>query len=70
MADSLSRNIPLRPRRASLVAGIVRAFSVQRQRRKLLTLDDRQLKDIGLTRRDVEAEARRRVWDAPQHWQV
>ena len=69
MADSLSRNIPLLPRRASLFAGIVRAFSVQRQRRRLLELDDTLLQDIGLTRPDVEAEARRRVWDAPQHWQ-
>lgn len=32
------------------------------QRRRLMTLDDRLLRDIGLTRADVEAEYRKPFW--------
>lgn len=38
------------------------AMDVYRQRRALETLDDRLLKDIGLTRCDVEQEISRPVW--------
>ena len=34
-----------------------------RQRRKLLELDEYRLRDIGLTREQAEAEARRPFWD-------
>lgn len=34
-----------------------------RQRRALGMLDDRLLRDIGLSRADVEAETTRRFWD-------
>lgn len=37
--------------------------AVSRQRRELLTFDDRMLKDIGVTRADVQREANRRFWD-------
>jgi uncharacterized protein YjiS (DUF1127 family) len=33
-----------------------------RQRQALLRLDDRLLRDIGLTRADVEGEASKRFW--------
>jgi uncharacterized protein YjiS (DUF1127 family) len=33
-----------------------------RQRRQLLALDDRLLKDIGLTRADVDIEGRKPFW--------
>jgi uncharacterized protein YjiS (DUF1127 family) len=33
-----------------------------RQRRQLYTLDERMLKDIGLTRVDVECEATKHFW--------
>lgn len=39
-----------------------------RQRRRLAELDDALLRDIGLTRQDALAEARRPVWDVPQSW--
>ncbi len=40
-----------------------------RQRRAVLTLDERLLKDIGITRADAEREASRRLWDlAPESW--
>ncbi|WP_267964413.1 DUF1127 domain-containing protein, partial [Rhodovulum sulfidophilum] len=31
-------------------------------------LDDRQLRDIGLTAEQARAEARRSAWDVPQSW--
>lgn len=37
--------------------------SLARERRALARLDDRLLRDIGLTRADVEAETSRRFWD-------
>jgi uncharacterized protein YjiS (DUF1127 family) len=36
---------------------------VARQRRALLELDERLLKDIGITRADAEREAGRPFWD-------
>lgn len=37
-------------------------MEIRRQRRALENLDDRLLKDIGLTRCDVEKEVARPVW--------
>jgi len=36
-----------------------------RQRRKLASMSDAQLKDIGLTRKDVETELGSQFWDPP-----
>jgi uncharacterized protein YjiS (DUF1127 family) len=33
-----------------------------RQRRQLMEMDDRQLKDIGVTREQAEQEARKPIW--------
>jgi uncharacterized protein YjiS (DUF1127 family) len=33
-----------------------------RQRRQLMEMDDRQLKDIGITRDQAEQEARKPIW--------
>jgi uncharacterized protein YjiS (DUF1127 family) len=33
-----------------------------RQRRQLMEIDDRQLKDIGITREQAEREARKPIW--------
>ena len=40
-------------------------LAVWHQRRALARLDDAALADIGLTRAQAEAEARRRPWDLP-----
>jgi uncharacterized protein YjiS (DUF1127 family) len=32
------------------------------QRRQLMQMDDRQLKDIGITREEAEQEARKPIW--------
>jgi uncharacterized protein YjiS (DUF1127 family) len=41
---------------------LLRWRELARQRRALLTLDDRMLKDIGITRVDAEYEAGRPFW--------
>ena len=38
-------------------------FEVAKQRRELLTLDDRALKDIGVTRAEANLEGHRSFWD-------
>ena len=56
---------------ASTVGGLLLAAlwwlihwqDVARQRRRLAELDDRLLRDIGLTRADVERELRRSPWE-------
>ena len=43
-------------------------FDVRRTRIDLSRLSDDQLRDIGLTREQVEAELSRPVWDVPANW--
>jgi uncharacterized protein YjiS (DUF1127 family) len=40
------------------------AIERSRQRRQLLEMDDRQLKDIGVTRAEAELEGRKPIWKA------
>ncbi len=51
-------------RRASLLD----LLALLRQRRHLARLDAAALDDIGLTRKEAQTEARRPVWDVPEHW--
>ena len=44
------------------VARLLRWHELARQRRALLTLNDRMLKDIGVTRAEAEREAGRPFW--------
>jgi uncharacterized protein YjiS (DUF1127 family) len=46
-----------------LLGRIGRAVERWRQRRNLLELTDRELRDIGLTRRQARREAARPFWD-------
>jgi len=50
---------------ANLATILAAAENVAAQRRQLLRLDDRALKDIGITRAQAEREARRAYWDLP-----
>jgi uncharacterized protein YjiS (DUF1127 family) len=42
------------------------ALVVQRERRLLMSLDDRMLRDVGLSRCDASVEAHRSPWDIPR----
>ncbi|EKF19223.1 DUF1127 domain-containing protein [Nitratireductor pacificus] len=48
----------------TLCIRLARASARYRQRRHLAELDDHQLADIGLTRRDVERECAKPFWRA------
>ena len=45
-----------------------RLYDVWRQRQDLRKLDIDALNDIGVSRKDAFAEARRPFWDAPSTW--
>ncbi len=48
-----------------LAAYFLACVEVARQRRRLLALDARALKDIGIARADAHREASRSFWDIP-----
>ncbi len=54
--------------RKNLWSRIAMAYALMRQRRRLAQLDEAALTDIGVSREEAQAEARRPVWDAPQSW--
>ena len=45
-------------------------LALRQQRRALARLDAAQLRDIGRTLDEAQAEARRPIWDAPAHWRL
>ena len=47
-----------------LVLALLRWQELAQQRRRLLALDDRMLKDIGITRAEAMREGTRPFWDA------
>jgi uncharacterized protein YjiS (DUF1127 family) len=49
----------------NLISVVHLAFEVRRERRMLLGMDDRELKDMGFNRGDAYAEAYRPFWDIP-----
>ena len=53
----------LRCQISRLLVALVARDRVARERRRLSELDDRQLRDIGLTRWQAAHEARRHFWD-------
>lgn len=48
-----------------VVALVAAMWRVRRERRTLMSLDARMLKDIGLNAGDVERETGRSIWDLP-----
>jgi uncharacterized protein YjiS (DUF1127 family) len=51
-----------------MLARLAHAHAVWCQRQKLKSLDKAALSDIGLTRAQAQAEAKRPLWDAPVGW--
>ena len=68
---SLARS-PARRARRDLFGRLVRRFAdaraLRRQRTRLVDLEPRMLRDIGVTEDDALREARRTLWDVPEHW--
>ncbi len=56
----------LKRRVMRVVSWVEAAFRTARQRRQLMGLDDRALKDIGVSRADAELEWSRPFWDLPE----
>jgi uncharacterized protein YjiS (DUF1127 family) len=54
----------LRNASGRLVVALLQRQELAQQRRRLLSLDDRMLKDIGITRADASREGSRLFWDA------
>jgi uncharacterized protein YjiS (DUF1127 family) len=52
----------------SVTATLRRFHALWTQRNALKSLDSAVLRDIGVTRAQAEAEAKRPVWDAPESW--
>ncbi len=48
--------------------GLSSMLTLWRSRQHLKSLDDRALADIGLTRAEADAEAKRPIWDVPHTW--
>ena len=70
MEPDLRDHQTLRPARilrrvgVRLVLALLRWHELAQQRRRLLSLDDRMLKDIGITRAEAMREGTRPFWDA------
>lgn len=62
MADLTVSRSPLRPGRRR---GLLHLFALRRERRRLADLDERMLKDIGVTPDDALREAGRAIWHVP-----
>ena len=57
-------------RLSRLPATLLGLVAMARSRQSLARLDDHLLRDIGLTRDQARAEAKRAPWDAPSHWKA
>ncbi|NOX40289.1 MAG: DUF1127 domain-containing protein [Alphaproteobacteria bacterium] len=53
---------------AALFRAVSGRISLRNQRARLITLDDQQLRDIGVTYIQALKESRRPVWNVPSNW--
>lgn len=53
---------------AGLLAVLLKADGIWRERQKLARLDAHILNDIGISPEEAQAETRRGTWDAPNRW--
>ena len=52
----------------SILARLARMIAVSHQRRHLMKLNDHDLADIGITRKEAIEESRLAAWNVPTHW--
>ncbi|GAA6192013.1 DUF1127 domain-containing protein [Phaeobacter sp. NW0010-22] len=64
----MTANRPCAPSRFSLLRVLTSAHGTWRQRQTLRALDADALKDIGISKSEAQAEAKRPLWDAPETW--
>jgi len=64
----MTANRPCAPSRFSLLRALTSAHATWRQRQTLRTLDADALDDIGVSKSQAQAEAKRPLWDAPETW--
>ncbi|KJH82616.1 DUF1127 domain-containing protein [Pseudomonas sp. KSR10] len=62
---SASRSVSLTALLRAVWQRVSRWHALYRQRQQLAALSDDMLKDIGLSRADIETEANRPFWDEP-----
>lgn len=65
LISALGRNFGLS---SAKTPSLSQMAAVRRQRKALVRLDDAALRDMGLTRSDVDQEAKRALWDVPANW--
>lgn len=68
MLRTLTRIAPLARPLPRLLRWLSDARAVRRQRTRLLDLDARMLRDIGIAETEARREARRALWDVPERW--
>ena len=68
--QSLPAILPLMALRGLAPWRLGSLFALYRQRTDLGRLDDRMLRDIGVSRAAAENEAARPVWDVPATWRA
>lgn len=61
-------SVPARRFSSVLARALAGAIATRRDRQRLAALDDHTLADIGVSRAEALAEARRPIWDVPAHW--
>ncbi|MGF1627121.1 MAG: DUF1127 domain-containing protein [Alphaproteobacteria bacterium] len=57
-----ARRVSLADRLLQVVQWLEQGLEVHRQRQALRSMDDHMLRDIGVTRADVERETRKPLW--------
>jgi uncharacterized protein YjiS (DUF1127 family) len=60
--DRARSGLPARPSPFAWLSALKRMHKRRRQRQALLELDDRLLRDIGITRAEANREARKGFW--------
>ncbi|SLN23886.1 hypothetical protein ROA7450_00959 [Roseovarius albus] len=68
--ELLSRTHPTARLQPTRRGGLSTLVSLYRQRRALSKLDDASLNDIGVSRTEAQAEAKRAPWDVPSNWKA
>jgi len=66
--SALHASVPVAARPRLSLRTLVDLIGLARSRKALADLDDRMLRDIGLTRAEARSEAARPAWDVPAGW--